>query len=98
MKQKNNKKAQGISLNMIIVAVIALIVLIVLIVIFAGRMNVFGRGTSETTSQYSSNRCEVPGTTNECLDRDECNRLGGSWTPGPEDRYEDCGRTGCCTL
>lgn len=99
MKQKIlKKKAQGISLNMVIVAVIALVVLIVLILIFSGRMNVFGRGTSETTAQYTANKCEVPGTSNECMDRDECSRLGGSWTAGPEDGYEDCGWTGCCSL
>ncbi|MBS3098537.1 hypothetical protein J4209_07130, partial [Candidatus Woesearchaeota archaeon] len=34
---KNNKKAQGLSINVIIIAALALIVLVVLIVIFTGQ-------------------------------------------------------------
>ena len=45
-----NKKAQGISINVIIVAAIALIVLVVLIAIFTGRLGSFSRGVTETTS------------------------------------------------
>ncbi len=41
------KKAQGLSLNVIIVAAIALIVLIVLWAIFTGRMGVFTQGLQE---------------------------------------------------
>ncbi|NQV09302.1 hypothetical protein HQ529_05620 [Candidatus Woesearchaeota archaeon] len=36
------KKAQGISLNVIIIAAIALLVLVILSVIFMGRMGTFG--------------------------------------------------------
>jgi hypothetical protein len=36
------KKAQGISMNVIIIAAIALIVLVILSVIFIGRMGAFG--------------------------------------------------------
>lgn len=42
-----SKKAQGISINVIIIAVIALIVLVVIIAIFLGRINLFGAGVSE---------------------------------------------------
>ncbi len=45
------KRAQGISLNVIIVAAIALIVLVVLVAIFTGRMGVFGKGISDCTNQ-----------------------------------------------
>ncbi len=38
------KKAQGISINTIIIAAIALIVLVILIAIFTGRMGIFGQG------------------------------------------------------
>lgn len=41
------KKAQGISMNVIIVAAIALLVLVVLIAIFSGRMGIFGKGLNE---------------------------------------------------
>jgi len=38
------KKAQGISINVIIIAVIALIVLVVIAVVFTGRFTIFSRG------------------------------------------------------
>lgn len=41
------KKAQGISINTIIIAAIALIVLVVLIAIFTGRMGIFGKDLSD---------------------------------------------------
>lgn len=37
-----NKKAQGISINVIIIAAIALLVLVVLSIIFVGRLGIFG--------------------------------------------------------
>jgi hypothetical protein len=42
-----NKKAQGISINTIIIAAIALIVLVVLVAIFTGRLGIFGREVGE---------------------------------------------------
>lgn len=41
-----NKKAQGLSLNIVIIAAIAIIVLVIMVVIFGGRMRLFGRGIS----------------------------------------------------
>ena len=41
------KKAQGISMNVIIIAAIALLVLVILSVIFMGRMGVFSPGVSD---------------------------------------------------
>ena len=54
-----NKKAQGISVNVIIVAAIALIVLVVLIAIFTGQMAEFinkfkGAGDAAKTCQEQS--------------------------------------------
>ena len=45
-----HKKAQGLSLNTIIIAVIVLIVLVVLIVIFSGKMGDFGDRVSNPCS------------------------------------------------
>ncbi|MFH2027600.1 MAG: hypothetical protein ABIJ08_00540 [Nanoarchaeota archaeon] len=42
------KKAQGLSLNVVIVAAIVLIVLIVLWAIFTGRMGAFSQGATQT--------------------------------------------------
>ena len=41
-----NKKGQGISINVVIIAVLALIVLVVLAVIFTGRIAIFDKGVS----------------------------------------------------
>lgn len=45
-----NKKGVEISINVIIVAAIALAVLVVLFMIFTGRLGMFSRGVSETTT------------------------------------------------
>ena len=42
-----NKKGQGLSLNVIIVAALALIVLVVLIMVFTGRIAVFDQGLGD---------------------------------------------------
>jgi len=41
---KMNKKAQGLSMNTIIIAVLVLVVLVILILIFSGKMGGFRRG------------------------------------------------------
>ena len=92
------KKAQGMSLNVIIVAVIALIVLIVLILIFTGKVKLFGGTATETASQYTGQKCEIPGTNNECMDEIPCKQRGGSFVDAPADGFQDCGLGGCCYL
>jgi len=42
------KKAQGISINVIIIAAIALIVLVVLVAVFTGRFGMFSKGVAAT--------------------------------------------------
>lgn len=87
---RNSKKAQGMSLNVIVVAVIVLIILVVLVLIFSGKLKIFGSKTSETTSQYDSNKCEVPGTNNECSsDSADCQSKGGSYRE-IDGGYADC--------
>ena len=56
-----NKKAQGISINTIIIAAIALAVLVVLFAIFTGRLGGFSKGVSETDTCRS--KCESLSTT-----------------------------------
>ncbi len=46
-----NKKAQGMSMNVIIIAAIALLVLVILSVIFIGRMGGFGKATANCEGQ-----------------------------------------------
>ncbi len=59
---KISKKAQGISINAIIVAAIALIVLVVLVAIFTGRLGTWGQGI--TTA--SENECIGPNLNGAC--------------------------------
>ncbi len=88
------KKAQGMSLNVIIVAVIVLIILVVLVLIFSGKIKFFGAQTSDTSSKYTSNKCEIPGTNNECWSSPEdCTAKGGSFDERTE--YSDCPGS-CC--
>lgn len=42
-----NKKAQGLSLNVIIIAIIALLVLVILALIFTGRMSIFNKNAGD---------------------------------------------------
>ncbi len=49
-----NKKGQGISINVIIVAAVALLVLVVLSVIFLGRFGVFSQKTVSCEGQGGS--------------------------------------------
>jgi len=48
------KKAQGMSMKVIILAVLALIILVVLVLLFTGKVKIFGSQTSETQQQFSS--------------------------------------------
>jgi len=84
-------KAQGISINVIIIAAIALLVLVVLSVIFMGRLGQFATKTAE---------CENKG--GKCADLGEsCGQVGSSvedyptrfpdWTcPKVDDQDVDC--------
>jgi predicted Rossmann fold nucleotide-binding protein DprA/Smf involved in DNA uptake len=50
------KKAQGISINVIVIAAIALAVLVVLFAIFTGRLNIFSVGLQQTDT--CAQKCE----------------------------------------
>ena len=53
-----NRKAQGLSINTIIIAAIALIVLVVLVAIFTGRLGIF---SSELTKKSEGLTCAEQG-------------------------------------
>ncbi len=54
------RDAQGLSINVIIIAVIALVVLIVLVAIFTDRLGIFSRGVSELeTCKGLGGECKV---------------------------------------
>ncbi len=96
--EKMMKKAQGMSLNVIVVAVIVLVVLVVLVLIFSGKIKMFGSKTSETSDQFIGNNCKIPGTNNECMDEYACNSKKGAYRAPPTDGFTDCSSyEGCCS-
>lgn len=66
------KKAQGLSLNVIIIAALSIVVLVVLVAILTGRISLFSQGIadSDTTSKQaicmsqSTNRCSATSPVN----------------------------------
>jgi hypothetical protein len=102
MEVRNMKKAQGMSLNVIVVAVIVLVILVVLVLIFSGKLKIFGSKTTETSNQFDATKCVVPGTNNECVySADDCKSKGGSYVEKAEG-FSDCnellGGGQCCYL
>lgn len=91
-----DKKAQGMSMKVIIVAVIALIVLVVLILIFTGKSRSFTKGADDTANQYKAgSSCKIPGTGRACsYSQEDCEKAGNIYYEGP---FEDCYGTGCCS-
>lgn len=69
------KKAQGLSLTVIILAVLAIIVLVVVIAMFAGRIGIFGKELASCAGKGGA-----------CYEL-ECNKLT---PPLPEIRGTDC--------
>ena len=91
------KKAQGMSLKVVIIAVLVLVILVVLIMIFSGKLKFFGGQTTETTAQYDANKwCQIPGTNNECAyTKQDCESRGGTYME-KAGGYEDCAK--CCYM
>ena len=77
-----NKKGQGISLNVIIIAAIALLVLVILSVIFMGRMGIWSTKSKECSS--------ATGGAGACMEA-----CGGEY-PTPIDIYECPTGQQCC--
>lgn len=56
-----NKKGQGISMNVIIIAALAIIVLVIMVVIFSGRIKLFGQGISSCEGRCSATKAGCGG-------------------------------------
>ena len=88
---KLDKKAQGISINVIIIAAIALLVLVVLSVVFTGRMGIWSQESS--SCEPNIGRCAPPGA--------ECGEEGTPVADYPtEYRAANCPGEDqkCCTI
>lgn len=67
------KKAQGLSLNMIIIAALALIILVVVVLIFSGKVGKTSEGISEVQGSVDIEKCNIPGV-RKCVESGMCMR------------------------
>ena len=87
------KKAQGLSINVIIIAAIALIILVVLIAIFTGRLGSFSAGVSQTVT--CENSCKAFGMDDGDAGKSSCEQdRANRFVPGD---YADVD-LGCCCV
>lgn len=84
------KRAQGISINVIIIAAIALIVLVVLVFILTGRLQIFGEGLDDCESK--GGRCMGAAYDIETR-QPKCPKEGYIPIPGAK-----CGTTQICCM
>ena len=85
------KKAQGISINTIIIAALGLAVLVVLFLIFTGRIGIFSQGVENL--QRCTDVCKASGTEFQGpASADKTCLEGQSYASG---KYSD-GPNGCC--
>ncbi len=94
---KPSKKAQGISINTIIVAAIALIVLVILIAIFTGRMGIFNKELSD--QEQGTADCETT-LDGEWMLASDCNDAGrqAAVVPLKDSEEMSAGGTKVCCL
>ena len=86
-----HKKAQGISINVIIIAAIALAVLVVLFFIFTGRFKIFSEGVKES-SLGCDKGCKTVGYTSGHGSAG-CSSVDETQLPG---RYDDTSQNQVC--
>lgn len=60
--KKFQRRAQGLSMNLIVMAAIALLILVILAFIFMGRMGIFGTGVAECRNQGGTCMLDPCGT------------------------------------
>jgi len=94
-----DKRAQGLSINVIIIVAIALIVLVVLVAVFTGRMGSFVGNVDETTSCDSA--CVGLGMSKanvaELKGEDECRAVvGNRYLGGGTEKFGDLTVTQKC--
>lgn len=91
--QAKHKKSQELGLNTIIIAALAIIVLVVIILIFTGRIGESGKVIEKQQSQFTGNKCEIPGASTTCRDGSDCTEKGGTVLSDRE-----CDSGSCCSV
>lgn len=66
-----SRKAQGLSLNTVIIAALGLIVLIILVLVLTGRIRGTSEGIEKTQDIVDTSKCEIPGV-RKCVLMDQC--------------------------
>ncbi len=95
------KKGAEIAISTIIIAGIALLVLIIIIVIFSGKINIFGKGYSQTQIEATQKVCatykqfDTDTTSKSCRSMADCTSVGGS-PVGTNIDFIDCGKDEIC--
>lgn len=88
-----DKKGASLALEVVIIAVIALLVLIVIIAIFAGKISIFGKGTTQQSDDYQSRVCATSGGT--CMTQEQANTNCPNGVKDYKD-WIDCGSGQVC--
>jgi len=92
------KRAQGLSINVVIVAVIGLIILVVVIAMFTGKLGSFGKGLDAAGSCDTA--CSALGKKGDPIhNRAQCGDLPGEiFMPGGPGAFSDVsdGKVCCC--
>ena len=91
------KKAQGMSINVIIIAAIGLAVLVVLFAIFTGRLNIFSTGISKTASCENACKAQAKGFGTSSTEFDCKSDQTGTRTYVPG-KYDDAPGAFCCCV
>ena len=74
------KKAQGLSMQTIVIAALALLVLVILALVFTGRMGSFATGVKESTT--CKNMCEAAGYADASTDANDTAMPGYTYANG----------------
>ena len=88
------KKAQGISINTIIIAALGLAVLVVLFLIFTGRIGLFSKGVEEVNTCNSACSALGQSTPAAAASDGTCSADGATYVPG---KYKDAPNGCCCS-
>jgi len=83
------KRAEGLSLNVVIIAILALLVLLVVSLIFTGRLALFNKGIDSCAGQCVEN-------TQECADLDGQPQYTGKCREGGG--QPDASKPYCCVI
>tara|TARA_Y100000310_G_C20627080_1_gene786528 strand:- start:519 stop:809 length:291 start_codon:yes stop_codon:yes gene_type:complete len=90
----NNKKSQGMSIRVIIIAVIGLILAVIVVGLFTGKIDWYSSGAEEITT--CDNSCKNIGYVRGISEGQEvCKTNGGSAIPGKYSGIGD-GKVCCC--